>query len=385
MHVVTYTPHGLIPDIRGFAPSLAAEYLAKYLLLFRNSHVCGQESHPLRYETDPVHGPVWRLKEGALYRRLFRKLSRLDPWPLHARLARILRDMPADLLHAHQLEFPVDDFRRRLGSDLPVVLHAHAVRSHSARLGLADAYIAVSNYTRERLIERGFPAERVHVVHNGADTDLFAPATAAELARLKALLGFEGKRVVAYVGRKEEQKGYFDFLDALEGLTEAYPDIRGIAAGAYPPGMDRDGTMAPRIEQIRRLVARGALLDLPAIPHAKLPRVFQVADVLLFPTLFRGEQHPMVLIEGLASGCVVVATAIAGIPETVGTGTAVLLKEGAKASDFAEAALAVLDHPQRYAAMRTKARELAVSRYDWREKSLQLERIYFEVLARAHG
>jgi glycosyltransferase involved in cell wall biosynthesis len=302
---------------------------------------------------------------------------------MHARLAKLLRGMPADLLHAHQMEFPISDFRRRLGRDLPVVLHAHAVRSYRSEFGLADAYVAVSDFTRDGLIDRGFPADRVHVVHNGADTDLFAPATVPDLARLKTLLGFEGKRVVGYIGRKHEAKGYFDFLDALELLTQDYPDIRGIAAGAYPPEMYRSAAMASRFDQIRRLVAQGVLLDLPAVPHAKLPRVFQVVDVLLFPT--RGEQHPMVLIEGLASGCVVVATAIAGIPETAGTDTAVLLREGAKAADFAEAALHVLERPQNYAAMRTKARELAVSRYDWRQKSLQLERIYFEVLARAHG
>jgi glycosyltransferase involved in cell wall biosynthesis len=385
MHVVTYTPHGLIPDIRGFAPSLAAEYLAKYLLLFRNSHVCGQESHPLRYETDPVHGPVWRLKEGALYRRLFRKLTRLDPWPLHARLAHILRDMPVDLLHAHQLEFPVTDFRKRLGRKLPVILHAHAVREHRPELGLADAYVAVSDFTRNSLIEQGFPADRVHVVHNGADTDSFAPAPPRDLARLKAMLGLEGRRVIGYVGRKHEAKGYFDFLDALELLVHNNPDIRGVAAGAYPPEMFGNSVMAPRFEQIRRLVRQGVLIDLPAMPHAKLPRVFQVADVLLFPTRFSGEQHPMVLIEALASGCIVIATAIAGIPETTGNDTAILLERGAKAEDFASAALAVLDMPMGYVAMRANARELAVSSYDWRQKSLQLERIYFEALARAHG
>lgn len=383
MHVVTYTPHGPIPDFRGFAPALAAQYLARHLLLFRNLHVCARESHPLRYETDSELGPIWRLHEGRLYRRLFRKLTHIDPWPLHARLARLLRDMRVDLVHAHQLEFPVNDFRRRIGRRLPIVVHAHAVRAFDAGLGCADAYIAVSSFTREALIAKGFPADRVHVVHNGADTDRFTPALPAELARLKTLLGFDGKRVIAYVGRKEEQKGYFDFLAVLESLSQHRPDIRGIAAGALPPDAARNPAFAESLERARRLVARGVLLDLPPLPHRSLPRVFQVADVLLFPTRFNGEQHPMVLIEAMATGCVVVTNPIAGIPETVGDGAGVLLQQGARAADFAAAALDVIDHPERYAAMRRRARELAVARYDWRQQSLLLEQIFFSVLAAA--
>jgi glycosyltransferase involved in cell wall biosynthesis len=382
MNVVTYTPHGPIPDTRGFAPSLAAQYLARHLMVFRNVHVSGQERHPLRYETDPEHGSIWRLREGRVYRRLFRKITRLDPWPLHARLARLLRGMPVDLLHAHQLEFPINDFRRRLGRDLPIVLHVHAMRTFSDARGKADAYIAVSSYTRDAMIAKGFPAERVHVVYNGADTDLFSPASLPDLERLKLLFGFSGKRVIAYVGRKTELKGYFDFIDVLESLAAAHADVRGIAAGALPPGAERDPAYRACLEKAQRLIARGVLLDLPALPHRSLARIFQVADVLLFAT--RAEQHPMVLVEALACGCAVVTTRIAGIPETVGEDTAVLLPEGASSAELARATLEVLDHPGHHSAMRQRARALALSRYDWRQQSLQLERIYFSVLAARH-
>ncbi len=380
MLVVTYNPHGVIPDSRGYAPSLAAQYLARHLKSFHNVHVCAQDSHPLSYEVDPEHGPIWRIKEGAIYRRLFRKITRLDPWPLHARLARLLRDQVVDLLHAHQLEFPVSDFRRRFGRSLPIVLHAHAVRSFIPERGVADAYIAVSRFTRDALISKGFPPERVHVVHNGADTERFAPVTSEQRERLRAQFGFAGKNVIAYVGRKEEQKGYFDFLEALELLSRGKSEVRGIAAGNLPLGAEQDPTFVPALERARRLVARGVLLDLPPLPHRDLPAVFQVAEVLLFPTRFKGEQHPLVLIEALAAGCVVLTNPIAGIPETVGDGTVVFLKQDANAADLAQAVTDVLDHPQRYVGMRERGRELAVTRYDWRQQSLELERIYLSCL-----
>jgi len=383
MHVVTYIPHGAIPDTRGYAPALAAQYLAKHLTSSRNVHVCARESYALTYEVDAEHGPIWRIEEGRLYRRLFRKITRLDPWPLHARLARLLRQQPVDLLHAHQLEFPVADFRRRFGRDLPIVLHAHAVRTFDPKRGLADAYVAVSKFTRDELITRGFPAERIHVVHNGADTDRFAPLAPELREKLRAQFGFEGKRVLAYVGRKEEQKGYFDFLEALELLARDDVNVRGIAAGSLPPGAERDPAFAPALKRAKELVARGVLVDLPPVAHRELPQIFQIADVLLFPTRFKGEQHPLVLIEALAAGCVVVTNPIAGIPETVGEGTVVFLRKDATAVDLAQAAAGVLAHPERFTDMRQKGRALAVERYDWRQQSTQLERIYFSVLAAA--
>lgn len=385
MNVVTYTPHGLLPDVRGFAPSLAAQYLARHLLLFRNTHVCGQENHPLSYEDNAELGPIWRLREGRVYRRLFRKMTRLDPWPLHARLARLLKRIPVDLVHAHQLEFPVDDFRRRLGRKIPVVLHAHAVRSFDSSLGMADAYIAVSEFTRDALVQKGFPHERIHVVHNGADVDRFSPATPDDRRHLRTLLGAENKRIVAYVGRKVEQKGYFDFIRTLELLAETRSDIRGIAVGALPPNADRDPDVHVGLARVRNLISRGILLDLPPLPHAGVARVMQLADVLLFTTRFSGEQHPMVLIEALATGCVVITTPVAGIPETVDNGSAILLKEQFTPADIFAATLDVLENPDLYAGMQQRARGRAIDQYDWRRQSVQLERIFFDCLGREAG
>ena len=86
---------------------------------------------------------------------------------MHARLAKIARTASPDLIHAHQLEFPVRDFRRRLGRDLPVVLHAHAVRSfdekwsHACIFGhnpglheFADKILARASVPKNRASER---------------------------------------------------------------------------------------------------------------------------------------------------------------------------------------------------------------------------------------
>lgn len=87
------------------------------------------------FDVHPVCGEVYRLGENPACRFLFRKLSRL------ARLCQTLRP---DIVHAHQIEFPVTGFRRLSRLDTPILVHAHSVRSFRAEFGVADRYLAVS-------------------------------------------------------------------------------------------------------------------------------------------------------------------------------------------------------------------------------------------------
>ena len=231
MKAVTYTPHGALPDLRGFAPAIVAAEISKRLGFTRNIHVTAREAGLEAFDIHPELGEIHRIAESRAYVRL-RKLSRFDPAPLHARLAALCQHLSPDLVHAHQIEFPVADFRRRAGHEIPVVVHAHSVRSWNPELGLADRYIAVSSFTRDSLVERGFPAERIEVIPNGADTDLFAPADAATRNGLRIALGIPAENfVLAYVGRKQASKGFLTFLQTLQILAARGPAGKGRMRG----------------------------------------------------------------------------------------------------------------------------------------------------------
>jgi len=381
MKTVTYTPHGALPDLRGFAPALVAGEIARHLGFTRNVHVTAREGGLAEFELNPVYGEVHRLGESAAYRLLFRKLTRLDPLPFHARLAGLCRRLTPDVVHAHQLEFPVSEFRRLARRDIPVVVHAHAVRGFEERLGVADRYLAVSSFTRDQLVAKGFPAERIDVVPNGADTDRFSPADDVTRQGLRRALGLPSDCfVVAYVGRKQAAKGFVTFLLAIELLAARGVDVRGVCAGPTPADALKEDGYTQREELRQKLIARGLLVDLPALPHGQLVNVYRVADALLFASQFTGEQHPLVLIEGLATGCAVITSRIAGICETVTDGEqAILMDDAGDANEAAEHLLRIVSHPEDYESMRSNGRHLARSKYDWRAIAGQVERIYFSL------
>lgn len=380
MQVVTYTPHGALPDLRGFAPAIVAGEIASRLGFTSNIHVTAREEHPSAVELHPRLGEIHRIQESAAYTR-WRKTTRFDPLPLHARLAGLCRQWQPQIVHAHQVEFPVADFRARLGFPVHVVVHAHSVRTWQASLGIADRYIAVSEFTRSQMIERGFPADHICVIPNGADTDLFSPADATTRQGLRIALDIPSDNfVIAYVGRKQASKGFVTFLQTLQCLNDQGLSVKGVCAGPTPADTAREAGYAERETLRQSLIEAGLLVDLPALPHHQLVNVYRVADCLLFATRFKGEQHPLVLIEALASGCVVLTTRLAGITETVRHQEhAILLDDPEDPQEAARYITAIAATPGRFTPMRTAGRELARSRYDWRIIAGQVEQLYFSL------
>lgn len=381
MRVITYTPHGALPDLRGFAPAIVASEIARRLGFTSNIHVTAREHGLSAFEVHPSLGEIHRVAEASWNARL-RKLLRLDLNPLHAKLAGLCTELQTQLVHAHQIEFPVADFRRRLGKNIPIVVHAHSVRSWNEKLGTADRYLAVSEFTREQLIARGFPENRVSVVPNGADTDLFSPADETTRLGLRTALGIPADCfVLAYVGRKQASKGFVTFLQTLKILHERGLQVRGVCAGPTPADALKEDDYAEREVLRQALIEQKLLADLPALPHHQLVNVYRLADCLLFATQFKGEQHPLVLIEALATGCVVLTTRLAGITETVRHGEqALLLDDAGDCHEAAERIQHIATHPAEYAAMREAGRTLARNRYDWRTIAGQVEQIYFSLL-----
>ena len=150
--ICQYVPHGAIPDKRGFAPAIVAENISKYFKRLHPFFISNQENYKKSYEKLDM-GEVYRLKEGKIYTKLFKKITRLDPYPLHIRAAKIVNKVECDFFCVHQLEFPVKEFKNKVNKDLKVVVYAHASgRSFKRERGVADKYIAVSEFTKNFLV-----------------------------------------------------------------------------------------------------------------------------------------------------------------------------------------------------------------------------------------
>lgn len=381
MKVAIYVPHGAVPDVRGFSPAIVAWNHARRLKTVSPVIVSAREDYPDAHEI--VDGiPVYRIGEGRLYRRMFRKLTRLDPYPLHRRAAKLMCRESPDLFHAHQLEFPVADFLAALGRKIPVIVHAHVTAGRfDEQRGIADRYLAVSRHVRERLVtEKNFPAEKVEVLSNGVDTELFRPADDEERKELRVTWHVPPQAVVvAFVGRKQEVKGFHVFLQVVERALQNFKSLYVIAVGPEPEDSKRETTYSLRRELRDKLWAGGAYAEYPAMPQAGLATLLRMTDIVLVPS--QSEPQGMVMLESMACGCVTISSNVDGIKESVEhERTGFLLDHPANSDEALTRLESTLENLDALGAIRAAARRTAVTRFAWSAITGRLEKIYLSVL-----
>lgn len=170
--------------------------------------------------------------------RVFRTGWKPLLWPAFFR--RLAAERPDAILLTHRADFlrPALAARRLGGPPVLVVVHGNEVygsprqKEIIGRLARADAVIAVSGYTRGRLVEMGLSPEKVHTITNGVALDAFDPPEAGQGVR-KAL-GLEGKKVILSVGRLVPVKGFDAVIRALSRVRENVPEAVYLIVGGGP-------------------------------------------------------------------------------------------------------------------------------------------------------
>jgi starch synthase len=300
---------------------------------------------------------------------------------LAGHLAGLLHGIP-HVVSAHSLE-PLRPWKaEQLGG-------GYAVSSWVERTAYeaASAVIAVSAAMRDDVLRcyPGLDPGRVHVVHNGIDTDNWSPVD--DPARLRELGVDPDRPSVVFVGRITRQKGLPLFLRACASLP---PEVQIVLCAGAPD--------TPEIEaEVEGLATRlaaertGVVWLREMLPRSDVITLLTGATVFACPSIY--EPLGIVNLEAMACETAVVATATGGIPEVVvdgetgllvpieqtddGTGTP--LDPDAYVKAFAEALTTVLTDPARATEMGRAGRRRAIEEFSWAAIADRTVAIYSEV------
>ena len=191
------------------------------------------------------------------------------------------------------------------GSDINMIAKEPGPRRMLAwALPRATRVVAVSKALAGEVTALGVDPARVRVVLNGVDASLFKPR---DRAAARAELGLPAGPLAVYVGNLKPEKG-------VRELAAAWPDVAravGDAALAVVGGGPLAGEIGGELE---RTASASARLVGP-VPHEQIPSWIAAADVLVLPS--HNEGTPNVVLEALASGRRVVASAVGGIPDLI--------------------------------------------------------------------
>src|SRR3954466_4764186 len=244
----------------------------------------------------------------------------------------------------------------------------------------ADAVIAVARGMRDDVLAASpsVDPDRVRVVHNGIDTELFAPRPDDGVMRT---LGIDPTRpVVTFVGRITRQKGLPHLLRAADRLP-ADAQLLLCAAAPDEPGIAEEVRAAIADLQSTRT---GVVWVQEALPRPQLIVVLSASTVFVCPSFY--EPLGIVNLEAMACGTAVVASDVGGIPEVVADGEPVLLTHfdehevDAFRSGLAAAVNALLADPGRAHAMGRAGRERAVDEFSWHRIAEETVDVYRSVL-----
>ncbi|MHA1112894.1 MAG: glycosyltransferase family 4 protein [Alphaproteobacteria bacterium] len=226
------------------------------------------------------------------------------------------------------------------GTDLNLIpRHALPRRMIRWAASRAAAMFTVAGALKTTLVDLGVPAERVRVLRNGVDLDLFRPPADRDAARRRLELA---RPTLVSVGHLIERKGHDLVIAALPSL----PDTDLLIVGEGPEAVSLEALAA-------RLGVRDRVRFLGRRPHEELPGIYGAADALVLASSREGWAN--VLLESMACGTPVVATALWGTPEVVAAPEAGRLMRERGAEALAEAVRALFAAPPDRAATRAYA------------------------------
>src|ERR1700753_185197 len=291
----------------------------------------------------------------------------------------------ADVVHSHTWYAGMAGHLASLLYGVPHVLTAHSLEPlrpwkaeqlgggyrisswvEQTAVNAADAVIAVSSGMREDVL-RVYPTvdpNRVHVVRNGSDTDVWYPAGALESSPGESVLtdiGVDhGRPVVAFVGRITRQKGVAHLLAAAHDFD---PEVQLVLCAGAPDTPEIAAEVSAGVAELAR-ARHGVFWVIEMLPIGKISEVLSAATVFVCPSVY--EPLGIVNLEAMACSTAVVASDVGGIPEVVDDGRTGLLVhyDAANTAHFeqelAYAVNTLLADPARAAAMGAAGRERAV-------------------------
>lgn len=174
----------------------------------------------------------------------------------------------------------------------------------------ATRIFSVSESLRQLVLGEGIAADKVEVVVNGVDTELFSPMD-RKLARAQLEIPLDAK-VLITVGALVERKGFHRVIEQLLKLLQDYPNLIYLAVGGASP----EGDWSKRLRQ--QVMSLGLSENVrflgPMKPHElKIP--LSAADISVLASSNEGWAN--VILEAMACGCPVVASRVGGNAEVV--------------------------------------------------------------------
>jgi len=250
----------------------------------------------------------------------------------------------------------------RVGSRREIAAGKSVVQIAAQRGAYAFAHRVVANAqaVASRLRREGVASSRISVVPNGLDLSRFTPRPLPSTLRR-----------VATVANLRPGKGHDTLIAAAPSILERFPDAHFDLVG--------DGTERESLEHL--VHSRGLSAAFTFAGHAEnVPERLAAADLFTLPS--ESEAFPNAVLEAMAAGLPIVASAVGGIREVVFPNRTGLLVPPRDPQALADAICRLMTNPQEARALAAGGRALVESQYSFDRMVASIEQLYDQELSR---
>ena len=322
-------------------------------------HLVPWLNHPI----EPVRDAAALMRLVALLRRL-----RVDLLHTHSSKAGILGRFAAAIARVPRVVHTVHGWSFN-PTQRPLVRRSYIALERAAG-AVTDRFVVVAESDRAKgLAARIGSADRYRLLRSGIEPEVFQAGGAARSATRGALGYGPEHRVVGTVACLKPQKAPLDFVRMAEIAFRRDPSLRFVVAG--------DGELRPQVE--REIASRGLGGIVRLLGWRRdIPELLHAMDAFVLTSLFEG--LPRSVVQAMAAGTPVVATAADGTSEVVIDRVTGRLAPTGRPDAIAEALLETLGDRDAASSRAGRARERIGSEFDIRDMVRALDGLYSELL-----
>ncbi len=297
-----------------------------------------------------------------------------------ARMVAYLRRGKFDVVHAHDLWSNMIGLVAGKLAGVPVIVTSQRDLSHAdwyqgsrkrwlrKAQNASSAVLTNARMIREGLVtQEGFAADKVRVIYNGVDVEGFEPSPTM---RAKLFPGMERAKLIVLVGNMHtDVKGHPTLIAAAAEVVARFPQVRFVLVG--------DGEKRKDFETAAHAAGVGTNFMFLGRRN-DVPDILAACDIAVLPSAAEG--MPNAVLEYMAAGLPVVASAVGGNLEVIADGTTGLLVPSGDADALGQALLRLFADDVLALRLARKGRELVEQRFSFERLTREVGALYEELL-----
>lgn len=367
-------PFHPVPPLRGAAVETWMYEVSKRLTSFEPHIVSiADPFYPAREHKEGIF--FYRIHFSRLYKRLFQKLTKLDPLSYPKRVAQIIAEVDPDIVHMHQFTRWLDQMTKVISKEsMKTILHMHNESSVIPETEV-DAFVGCSKFIVDSYAKTALRSKSFSHLYCGVDLTRFMPFWQVQPLRddVRSRFGIgRDEFICLYVGRISPEKGLEHFIQSALLLQET-DNVRFFVVGDMP----QKGERRRYADDMMRMAAPlgDKIKFVGDFPPRKIHLLYLLGDLLVLPS--NSEAFSMVGIEAMATGLPVIASQKGGIMEYIVDGmNGLFINGGVPSVDIAEKIKMLTADRRLRENLSRNARTTIEEGFSWEKIASEVERFY---------